>query len=91
MLYRLHLAMNGIRVLIDADCIGSYKSNYHTIMTTMTPLFKSLLSNDRLYLSSTKRKMFQKEISILRNNLFFLFYRENTTFIVSMTMTMDNG
>jgi hypothetical protein len=27
--------MNGIRVLIDADCIGSYKSNYHTIMTTM--------------------------------------------------------
>ena len=38
MLSRVHLAMNGIRtqtlVVIDTDCTGSYKSNYHTIMTS---------------------------------------------------------
>jgi hypothetical protein len=40
MLYRVHLAMNGVLthnalVVIDTDCTGSCKSNYHTI-TTMT-------------------------------------------------------
>ena len=40
MLYRVHLAWEGSEltlVVIDTDCIGSYKSNYHTIMTSMTP------------------------------------------------------
>ena len=32
MLYRVHLAT--ILVLIGTDCIGSYKSKYHTITTT---------------------------------------------------------
>jgi hypothetical protein len=39
MLYRVHLATAGFEltlVVIDTDCIGSYKSNYLTI-TTMTP------------------------------------------------------
>ena len=31
MLYRGHLAMNGVRNL-DADCTGSYKTNYHVQM-----------------------------------------------------------
>jgi hypothetical protein len=39
MLYRLHLAGTGFElttlVVIGTDCIGSYKSNYHTITTTM--------------------------------------------------------
>jgi hypothetical protein len=39
MLYQVHLAWVGFKltalVVIDTDCIGSYKSNYHTI-TTMT-------------------------------------------------------
>ena len=38
MLYRLHLAMNGVRtptlVVIGTDWTGSCKSNYHTITTT---------------------------------------------------------
>jgi hypothetical protein len=42
MLYRVHLAMSGIRtrnviVMIGTDWIGSYKSNYHTITTTTSP------------------------------------------------------
>ena len=41
MLYRVHLAWVGLElttlVVIGTDCIGSYKSNYHKIMTTMTP------------------------------------------------------
>ena len=39
MLYRVHLAWTGFEfttlVVIGPDCIGSCKSNYHTIMTTM--------------------------------------------------------
>jgi hypothetical protein len=39
MLYRVPLAISVIRthttiVVIDTDCTGSCKSNYHTIMTT---------------------------------------------------------
>jgi hypothetical protein len=45
MLYRAHLAWAGFElttlVIIGTDCIGSYKSNYHTIMTTMTPHWES--------------------------------------------------
>ena len=38
MLYRVHLAWAGFElttsVVTGTDCIGSYKSNYHTITTT---------------------------------------------------------
>jgi len=40
MLYRVHLVMNGVlthNVVIDTDCTGSCKSNYHTITTTTAP------------------------------------------------------
>jgi hypothetical protein len=40
MLYRVHLARVGFEIItlvvIDTDCIGSFKPNYHAI-TTMTP------------------------------------------------------
>ena len=43
MLYRVHLTMSKIRthklVVIGTVCIGSCKSNYHTIMTTTAPDF----------------------------------------------------
>jgi hypothetical protein len=39
MLYRVHLARAGLEltalVVINTDCIGSCKSNYHTITTTI--------------------------------------------------------
>ena len=42
MLYRVHLARAGLKlttlVMIGTDCIGSYKSNYHTITATTTPM-----------------------------------------------------
>jgi hypothetical protein len=42
MLYRVHLAWAGFElatlVVIGTDCIGSCKSNYHMITTTMTPV-----------------------------------------------------
>jgi hypothetical protein len=45
MLYRIHLAWAGFEltmlVVIGTDSIGSYKSNYHTIMT-MTSLHSNL-------------------------------------------------
>jgi hypothetical protein len=41
MLYRVHLTWVGYElttlVVIDTDCIGSYKSNYHMITTTTVP------------------------------------------------------
>jgi hypothetical protein len=41
MLYWVHLAWAGFKlttlVVIGTDCIGSCKSNYHTITTTMAP------------------------------------------------------
>jgi hypothetical protein len=42
MLYCVHLTWAGLElitlVVIGTDFIGSFKSNYHTIMTTATPL-----------------------------------------------------
>ena len=42
MLYQVHLAWEGFElttlVVIDTDCIGSYKSSYHTITTTTAPI-----------------------------------------------------
>jgi hypothetical protein len=47
MLYRLHLDWVGFElttlVVIGTDCIGSYKSNFHTIMTTTAPATNGLL------------------------------------------------
>jgi hypothetical protein len=41
MLYRVHVAMNGLElttfVVIGTDCVGSCKSNYHTITITTAP------------------------------------------------------
>jgi hypothetical protein len=40
-LYRVHVAWAGFEltalVVINIDCIGSYKSNYHTVTTTSAP------------------------------------------------------
>ena len=42
-LYRVDLAWAGFElttlVVMGTDCIGSYKSNYHTITTTTAPMF----------------------------------------------------
>jgi len=52
MLYRVHLAKVGLElttlVVIDTDCIGSYKSNYHTI-TTGPSILVNILENSQTY------------------------------------------
>jgi hypothetical protein len=44
-LYRIHLAWVGFElttlVVIDTNCIGGHKSNYHTITTTRAPIFSN--------------------------------------------------
>jgi hypothetical protein len=49
MLYRVHLTRAGFELAtlgaIDTDCIGSYKSNYHTITTMMAPSPNTVVSN----------------------------------------------
>ena len=51
MLYRAHLVCAGFElatlVVMDTDCIGSCKSNYHTITTMMTPY--SIVSSTPCY------------------------------------------
>ena len=43
MLYQVHLALAGFELttlmVIGTDCIGSYKSNYHTITATTAPTY----------------------------------------------------
>ena len=51
MLYRILLAMNGVRthttlVVIGTDCIGSYLSNYHMITTTTPQVKYNLYGKD---------------------------------------------
>jgi len=42
MVYRIHLAISGIRThilgVIGTECIGSNKSNYHSITTVLTTM-----------------------------------------------------
>jgi hypothetical protein len=50
MLYKVHLAWAWFKlttsVVIGTDCIGSYKSNYHKITTTVAPLnFRCFIVN----------------------------------------------
>jgi hypothetical protein len=54
MLYQVHLAWMGFKlktlVVIGTDCIGSYKSNYQTIMTTTA--HKEILLNVPVYMTT---------------------------------------
>jgi hypothetical protein len=52
MVYRVHLTWAGLKLttlmVIGTDCIGSCKSNYHTINTTKVPTSK-MLSAEQYY------------------------------------------
>ena len=57
MLYRVHLAMNGVRttlMVIGTDFKGSCKSNYHMITTTTVPRYLQILRN-QIYLKNAKQ------------------------------------
>ena len=53
MWHQVHLAWAGFElttlVVIDTDCIGSCKSNYHTITITTAPIFIEEVIVDPLY------------------------------------------
>ena len=52
MLYRAHLTMKRVKthnfVVMDTDCTGYCKSNYHTIMSTMAPTLIEYTLDDPL-------------------------------------------
>jgi hypothetical protein len=73
MLYQVHLARVGFEltklVVIATDCIGRYKSNYHTI-TTMTAPFKKLVKTQpymvhKFLWSVVEKEMFKKDYMYL--------------------------
>ena len=45
-------------VMIGIDCIGSYKSNYHTIMATMAPKRQTVLSTSLLAKRKSQETLF---------------------------------
>jgi len=55
MLYRVHLAWAGFElttlVVICTDCIGSYKSNYHTITTAPLSKYTNVFLYTILYIT----------------------------------------
>jgi hypothetical protein len=64
MLYRVHLARAGFElttsVVTGTDCIGSYKSNYHTITTTTK---RNIIVGAR-NVKDTKSKHFNLQIGL---------------------------
>ena len=52
MLYRVYLVWAGFElttlVVIGTDCIGSCKSNYHTITTTMAPMWNIVYGSTKI-------------------------------------------
>jgi hypothetical protein len=79
MLYQVHLAWAGFELttlVIGTDCIGSCKSNYHTITTMTTPILWNETTNnldntiywpDKISLRNTL-----KDTSILKDDLSIL-------------------
>ena len=62
MVYRVHLAWAGMElkmlVVIGTDCIGSCKSNYHTITTTVAPKLRRIKILSNWYSMSGNVKLF---------------------------------
>jgi hypothetical protein len=52
MLYQTGFELTAL-VVIDTDCTGSCKSNYHMIMTTLVPLFTGYDDNSKLFSPET--------------------------------------
>jgi hypothetical protein len=74
MLYWVHLAMNGVQthnflMVMGTDCIGSYKSNYHT-MTTMMIYLITLISYLSLFLLLLYRASLRSLKFVQMDNMF---------------------
>ena len=74
MLYRVHLAWVGFKlttlVVIGADCIGSYKSNYYTTTTAPTEIeaYDNVMLNLYIISISNKTIYWQKSLKIIESN-----------------------
>jgi len=70
MLYRERLVWAGFEliplVVIATDCIGSCKSNYHTIMATMAPYDLKILS---IYIQKLLKLRFRKWLNLSWNEI----------------------
>jgi hypothetical protein len=58
MLYRVHLAWEGVElttlVAVGTDCTSNYRSNYHTITTTTVPVINIRTHGKTIYVFLTK-------------------------------------
>jgi hypothetical protein len=85
MLYRLHLAWAEFElttlVVIGTDCIGSYKSNYHTITTTTAPVIELRLDSNWVIQPPHPECICNRHVFYITSNLVWIKRRKKTLFL----------
>jgi len=56
-------------VVIGTDCIGSYKSNYHTMTTTTTPTCEIKLENNSVLSTFVPDRISDVIVSVLASSV----------------------
>jgi hypothetical protein len=73
MWYRVHLVWAGFElttlVLIYTDCIGSYKSNYHTITTMAVSFVLRVVMTFRIYKKNMRNLILNELVFLKKTDL----------------------